>query len=594
MSENWFCNEGGSILVNNSHRFGIRLISLLVAVCCAIVGSFVPSQTVQAEVLPPASQPKLVLVLVVDQFSYDYLTRFADKLSPGGFRFLQQRGAFFTNCKYKQATTLTAVGHSVIASGAYPWSSGIVANEWYDRRRSTEIPAVYDEAVQPVGGSGAGASARALMGSTIGDELKLATNGRSRVFSVSIKDRSALFLAGKMANGAFWFDTRTGAFVTGSQFGATLPGWVKTFNDQHYADKYFGKAWQRLLPETEYSASTRDDYQYEGVLPGDGRQFPHVVTGGLTAVGDAFYHAFTVSPWANQMVCDVAKEAIEQEGLGQHPDADYLAVSFSSVDLVGHLYGPHSQEAEDTFLRLDQSLANFLQFVNAKVGLNKCVIAVTGDHGVLPIPELLKERGQARGIDSGRIDAKAFKTLLDSALDGRLGAQDWISSFCPPNLYLNLAAIDKEKYRQPEVEALAAKLAHSIPGIGDVYCASQLFSNQLPNGPYVDAVKKSYYWGRSGELYVIPRPGWIFSGEPVGTSHGTPYSYDTQVPLILFGTQIQGGKFGTDSSPADIAPTVSAILNINMPSLCEGRVLQEALGQVAGPQNALPPAGATR
>ena len=565
-----------------------RLTAILLILLLYAAGSPAGCQVGQS------SQPRLVLLLVIDQFCYDYLSRYNDKFGPNGFRYLQDHGANFINCRYKQATTQTAVGHSVIASGGYPWSTGVVANQWYDRRTNREVAAVSDDGTQMVGSNGTGGSCKSMLGTTFGDQLKLSTNGRSKVFSISLKDRGALFLAGKLANGAYWWDPRVGSFVSSSQFGTTLPSWVKTFNEQHYADQYYGRAWQRLLPETQYTASTKDDSPYESGIPGDGKQFPHVITGGGSTPGEPFYNAFEMTPWSNQMLLDLAKEAVEKGGLGQHADADVLAVSLSASDRIGHAFGPYSQEAEDLMLRLDQSLGSFMQYINQKIGLNKCVVVLTGDHGAVPCPEMLKERGQSRGLDCGRIDPVSFKNVLDSAMDARLGQDDWISSFVPPNVYLNLSAIDRQKYRQPEVEALAAKLAHSVAGIGDVYTAAQFYTNQLPNGPLSDSVRRSYFWGRSGELYVVPKPGYIFSGEACGTSHGCPYSYDAQVPMIMMGTTIQSGRYGQDSSPADIAPTISAILNITMPPLAEGRVLQEAIGQLYGPPAPLLSADASR
>lgn len=528
-------------------------------------------------------QPKLVLLIMIDQFSFEYLSRFQDKFGQGGFRFLLDNGANFVNCRARHATTHTAVGHSVISAGALPWASGVVANQWYDRRRDKEVESTLDESVQMVGANGTGASCKALSGTTIGDEMKLATNGRSKIITMSLKDRAALFMGGRLANSAFWWDMKSGNFVSSSQFGSTLPGWAKNFNDRHVADGYFGKPWQRLLPETMYAASTRDDYTYERSLPGDGRQFPHVITGGASNPGEPYYTTFAMTPFANQMLADFAKEAIEKENLGTHPDPDFLGVSFSASDYLGHSFGPYSQEVQDLFLRLDQTLSSLLQFVDQKVGLDKCMIVLSSDHGVMPIPEFLKERG----LDAGRIDPKAFKTLLDAALDQKLGADDWVSSFLPPNLYLNLATIDKQKYRQPEVEQLAAKLAHSIPGVGEVYTAAQFFMNQLPAGPFAEETRKSYFWGRSGELYVLPKSGYIFSSEPNGTNHGSPYRYDSQIPLIVLGPGIRPGRYGQDASPADAPATIAAVLNICAPSQCEGRVLSEALLQVYGPSRPL-------
>lgn len=529
------------------------------------------------------SQPKLILFIIVDQFSFDYLNRFQERFGAGGFRYLMENGANFVNCHYRQSCTQTAVGHSVIASGAYPWSTGVIANDWYSKRKEKEVFAVDDDTVQMVGANGPGASCRTMSGTTIGDELRLATNGRSKVITCSFKDRSALFLAGRMANGAFWFDSRTGNMVSSSQFGTTLPGWVKSFNDKHYADGYFGKPWQRLLPENLYNASTKDDYTYERSIPGDGRQFPHVITGGASSPGEQYYATFMMTPWSNQMLGDFAREAIEKESLGMHSDPDMLGISFSATDFLGHSFGPNSQEAEDMMLRLDQTLASLFQFIDQKVGLDKCLVVLSGDHGVMPMPEFLKDKG----LDAGRIDPKAMKNLLEAALDQRLGPDDWIASFQPPNLYFNRNTISKQKVRKQDVEDIAAQAAEAIPGVGDVYTAYQFFMNQMPPSPNIDSVKRSYFTSRSGDVYICPRNGYIFSSEPNGTSHGSPFRYDAQVPLILMGTNIRSGRYAQDSSPADIAPTVSAILNIGTPSMCEGRALAEALGQLAGPARPL-------
>lgn len=555
------------------------LLTCIVLIVFLLAAGCIPPGFAQAS---QSSRPRLVVLLVADQFSFDYLWRYKDKFGAGGFRFLLEHGANFTACRYQQATTHSANGHSIIATGAYPWATGVVANDWFDRRKRQPVTAVADDTFQLVGANGPGAGTKSMLGTTIGDQMKLASNGRCKVITVALKDRAALPLAGRLANAAYWWDMRTGAFVTSSQYGRELPGWVKTFNDQHYADRYFGKPWQRFLPENQYTASTRDDYSWERPIPADGRQFPHVITGGAAGPGEQFYSVFAMTPWANQMVADFAREAVERENLGQRADPDFLAVSFSAGDYLGHAFGPYSQEVEDLVLRLDQTLASLFQYLDQKVGLDKCLIVLTSDHGIMPIPEFLKERG----LDAGRIDPKVFASLLDSALDSRLGADDWIQSFEPPNLYLNLDAIDRQKYRQPDVEALAAKLARSVPGVGDVYTAVQFFLNQLPSGPLAEAVKKNYYWGRSGELVVLTKPNYIFISEPNGTTHGSPYGYDTHVPLILYGASIIGGCYGADASPADIAPTIAAVLGIGVPSLCQGRVLDEAIGQVYGPPRA--------
>ncbi|MBX9685611.1 MAG: alkaline phosphatase family protein [Candidatus Obscuribacterales bacterium] len=551
---------------------------------CLLVLLLTPilEQPVAAQ-LPLSAQPKLILFLVVDQFSFDYLNRFNERFGAGGFRYLMDNGANFTNCRYKHATTHTAVGHSIMSTGAYPWSTGVVANTWYSKRKEKEIEAVEDDTVQLVGGNGPGASCRSMAGSSLGDEMRLATNGKSKVFTCSLKDRAALFLAGRMANGAYWFDTRTGHFVSSSQFGSTMPGWVNAFNDRRVADSSFGKPWQRLLPENLYNASTKDDYTYERAIPGDGRVFPHVISGGASSPSEPFYQAFRMTPFSNQMLADFAKEAIEKENLGARDATDMLGISFSASDFLGHSFGPNSQEIEDLFLRLDQTLASFFQYLDQKIGLDKCMVVLCSDHGCMPIPEFLRDKG----LDAGRIDSKAMMSLMEAGLDQKLGADDWIASFQPPNLYFNRNTISKQKVRKQDVEDIAAQTAESVPGVGDVYTAFQFYMNQMPPSPHLDFAKRSYFTSRSGDLFILPKPGYIFSSEPNGTGHGSQFRYDSQVPLIIMGPGIKAGKYTQDCSPADIAPTLCSILHINVPSLCEGRALSEAISQIAGPARPL-------
>jgi predicted AlkP superfamily pyrophosphatase or phosphodiesterase len=571
------CGGGGSIIrqgLSNSgalpqRRTLSRLLLFVMLVCSTFAVLPVSADT---------AKPKLVLLIVADQFSYSYLSRFQDRFGTGGLRALQDRGAVFTNCKFADATTQSAVGHSVISTGAYPWSTGIVADQWYDPGRAKTIVAIADEGAQQVGGSGPAFGTRLMNGTTIGDQMKLSSNGRSKVISVSLEPGAALLLAGRLATNAYWWEQKTGTFVTSSQYGHELPSWVQAFNDQRYAEKFVGKQWQRLMPEGQYGASTRDDYPYERSIAGDGKQFPHTIG---TAAGEAFNSSFVMTPWANDMLVDFSKEAIEREALGQHADTDLLAISFSAGGYLGEAFGPYSQESEDLCLRLDQSLANLMQHLDSKIGSGNYMVVFTSDHGVAPIPEFLKERG----AEGGRIDPKVFKTLLNSALVGRLGQGEWIEAFEPPNLYLNANTIAKQNYRQPDVEALAAKTVHSIPGIADAYAAFQFYTNQLPSGPLLDAIRKSYYWGRSGELYVVPKPGFIFDSEINGTKSGSPYNYDCQVPLIIAGSGVEPGRYGTSASPADIAATIAAILAIEPPNTSEGRVLFECLGtHIGAPQ----------
>jgi len=575
--KSWVSQTVKSLLDSRSRKSARGRIALII-LATFFFETMTGNSSVFADV--QGQKPRLVVLLVADLFSYDFLSRYQDKLPTTGLRYLMDTGANFTNCQFQQASNQTASGQAIIASGTYPWANGIVADQWYDHRKNKLVSAVNpDEGPTLVGGNGSAGSSKELNGTTIGDQIKLATNGRGKVVSVALNDKAALLMAGKLANGAYWWDTRTGSFVSSSQFGHDLPTWAKSFNEQHYSDRYFGKPWQRLMPETQYIASIRDDYPHEKAFAGDGKQFPHVITGGLTTPGDKFYETFCSTPWANQMVADFAKEAIEKEALGMHMDPDLISINFSATETVGNNFGPNSQEMQDTVFRLDQSVSALLQFLDQKVGLSNCLIVFTADHGIAPIPELLRERG----LDTGRIDPIAVKAQLNSAISGKLSKDDYIEAFEPPNLYLNLNTIDRLKYRQPDVEALTAKMAHAIPGVGDVYTAAQFFLNEVPNGPFSNTVRRSYYWGRSGDLVVLPKPGWVFSTDTEGTNSGSPYSYDAQVPLIVYGATVKAGRYGETCSPADIAPTIAALLGICTPPMSEGRVLSEAMDQLYGP-----------
>ncbi len=516
------------------------------------------------------TRPKLVLFLIADQFPYNYFSLCANKFQPGGFRYLLDNGANFTHCQYLGTTNQTASNLAVIATGAYPWSNGIIGNQWYDRRKQKVVKATSADENTP--GSDVSTSpgrTHTLIGTTIGDELKISSSGLSRVISLSCSDQDAILFDGKLGDHAFWWDCHAGNFASVVRFGNELPDWTKKFNERHYCEQYFGKPWQPLVPSSP--TSTYDIYQ-KAVSAGD-KNYAYLINNSSLSLGEGFYNQFMGSPWANQMLFDFAQEAIEQESLGKHNTPDLLAINFSSFEIVGKNYGSYSQESQDLVLRFDQSLADFLKFLDRKAGLTNCLIVFTACHGGPCSPELMR----TQGLEAGIIDAKAFKEQLNTALSSRLGSANWIESFEPPNLYLNLSAIDHHNYHQPDIEKLAANLAHSISGTGEIYSAFQLFMNQLPNGPLVKGMRKSYFWGRSGELYVLPKPEFAFASETDTGASGSPYNYDVQVPLLIFGNSIRAGSYASAISPADIAPTVANILNICSPSVSEGRVLQEAL-----------------
>jgi predicted AlkP superfamily pyrophosphatase or phosphodiesterase len=512
---------------------------------------------------------RLVVGIVIDQFRYDYLTRFEDQFVEGGFRRFLQRGANFTDNNYLHTPTYTAPGHATFMSGTTPALNGIVGNEWYDRATGREVSSVSDSKVRQLGGreGATGASPHRLIGSTIGDQLKLVTQGRAKVVGVSLKDRSAILPAGKRPNGAYWYDGNTGNFVSSTWYFGELPAWVRGFNRDHHSDKYFDRTWERLLPEAAYGRSAGDDNDYEG----KDHLFPHSLRGKDEKPGPSFYGRFQASPFANDHLADLALAAIENEGLGKDEVPDLLTVSFSSNDLVGHAFGPHSQEVQDITLRTDRTIARLFEQIDRKVGLQHVLFALTADHGVAPVPEQVKALGYG-----GRVGGSEVRRVIDKALDARYGDEEWILSTGNGNVYFDLEVIARKKVDVGTAETIAAAAVLGVPGIAACFTRSQIVTGQTPATRLAQSVVLGFHPERNGNLVVVTEPFYLVGGSS-GTSHGTPYSYDTHVPLLLLGPGVRPGWYSQSSSPADIAPTIAALLGLNPPSNRTGRILGEAL-----------------
>jgi predicted AlkP superfamily pyrophosphatase or phosphodiesterase len=516
-------------------------------------------------------KPRLVVGVVIDQFRYNYLTRFEDQFGEGGFKRLLNGGAVFTNANYIHTPTYTACGHATFMSGATPAMNGIVGNEWYDRDSGKRVTSVSDDKTKLLGGreGATGMSPHRLVGTTVGDEMKLASGGKAKVIGMSYKDRSAILPSGKRPNGAYWFSADTGNFVSSTYYFEDLPAWVKAFNHDKHCGAYFGKTWERLLSEGIYQRSEPDDAAYE--KSPYGRRFPYTINGGEEKPGGKFYNQFEASPFANEHLVNFAMAAIENEGLGADDVTDLLTISFSSNDLVGHAFGPYSQEVQDMTLRLDRTLAELFNYLDKKVGLDQVIIALTADHGVGPVPEQVRALGYG-----GRVDAKSATDAITSALNQRFGEEKWILNFVNGNIYLDEAAIERRKLDLAEVENVAGQAVGRIHGIAAAITGTQIMTGRLPNSPIANSVANGFFPPRNGNLIIVPRPFYLF-GEGVTASHGTPYSYDTHVPVILFGTGVVAGSYATVSSPADIAPTLSLLLKVEKTSNAVGRILTEAI-----------------
>jgi predicted AlkP superfamily pyrophosphatase or phosphodiesterase len=563
----------------------------------ALIPSLGPSLTrAQRATAPPQKRPRLVLLIVVDQFRYDYLERFGDLFGPNGFRRLMRDGAVWTQANYDHFPTYTAPGHGTMMTGAYPAESGIVGNEWIDRASAKRITSVSDDTVKLLGSGDpkeGAASPRRLMSSTVGDELRLATTDRSKVIGISVKDRSAILPAGRHANAAYWL-SNTGTMASSTYYFNQLPAWVTAFNATKPADKYFGAKWDRLLDENEYIKRAGPDtppWEVVSSTTGDTNAFPHTITGGAKEINPSFYYALDHSPFSNDLLVSFAQQAITNEQLGQDDDTDVLTVSFSANDYVGHRYGPYSQEAMDITLRVDRQIATLLDFVQSHVGLANTLVAFTADHGVSPIPE----HAAALGLGGARVKTTDILAAIHAALTAHYNPQgkspdpsaDYIykynwwgtltEAFINGNVYFNYDALKRDKVDLDEISRVVAAAALTIPGVARSFTRAQLLRGETSiTDPIERRVIHGFYPGRSGDVVMIAEP-YKYLGDTITATHGSPYTYDTHVPVIIMGTGVTPGRYLDPASPADIAPTLSALLRITAPSSAVGRVLREAI-----------------
>lgn len=567
--------EEASVLIRS-----LRYRTLL-SLCLLAVVIFIPVSDLFARVNPkntkPPAKARLVLGIAIDQFRYDYLTRFEDLFVEKGFRRLLNDGAVFTNAHYIYSPTVTAAGHATFMSGSMPSMHGIVGNEWYDRATGSQVTSVSDSAVKLLGTSGdaTASSPKRLIGSTVGDQLRLHSNGRSKVIGIALKDRSAILPVGKRPTGAYWYNAQAGVFVSSTYYFDDLPAWVKRFHRETRTDKYFGMKWEKLLPDDAYARSVPDDSPFEKSPYGN--IFPYTVNGGETKPGPKFYSQLAQTPFANEYTAAFAKAAIEGEGLGLDEHPDLLTISFSANDSVGHTYGPYSQEVEDITLRTDRVLADLFSYIDQRIGLENTVIILTADHGVAPIPEQMAEFGLG-----GRYKSGAVVEAVQKALEDKFGADKWVQAYVNGNIYFDYGVIERRQTTREEVERMASEAARKAVGVAECFTRSDILSGRMPLTPVALRVARGFHRERSGDLVIIPRPFYL-SGQS-GTSHGSPYSYDTHVPVIFFGARIVAGSYAGDCSPSDIAPTLATLLRIEPPSHAAGvgRVLFEAISLKAG------------
>jgi predicted AlkP superfamily pyrophosphatase or phosphodiesterase len=527
------------------------------------------AQAAQAQPAEPLIQPKLILVLSVDQMRFDYLTRFAP-LFKGGLKTLLDRGAIFSDANYRHSATETGPGHSVILTGRHPSHSGIVANDWYDSYLRKFVNVVEDPVQVPVGGLGRAASPMNALSFTVGDVLK-AKNSQSRVVGVSLKDRSAILMAGRRGDAAYWYEIAAGNFITSSYYAREAPGWLVQWNNRKVADEYAGQSWTRLLPDASVYERYAGADQIEGEWDRKDTVFPHLIRGKVTE--RLFYDDLRRTPFADELTLGFTIEAMKAHHLGEDSNADILAVGFSATDVVGHTYGPDSHETMDELLRLDLVLEKLFKEIDSRVGMANTLIVLTADHGSLPLVENLR----AKGVDAQRVSPAVLQTAVKQALDQRFPGVENLFTFSAPDFYLNEEAMRRSNLNRKDVEdaAIAALIGTKV--VEKVYTQADLTNTSTSNDPFLPLFRNAFFAPRSPHLNVLLKRYVYLSSLAGGTGHGTAYDYDRHVPIVFMGTGIKPGTYNEACGPEDIAPTIAMMLGLEFPREYDSRLLSEML-----------------
>ena len=534
----------------------------LFLVCIVFVGFFCKSQEVEED---SNINPKLLIGIVVDQMRYDYLFRYWDKLGTGGFKKMINEGYLFKNANYSYVPTYTAPGHASIYSGCTPSQHGISANEWYDESFKIMSYCVNDNRFNSVGTytEEGDKSPNKLLVTTIGDEMKLMNNNHSKVVSIALKDRSAILPGGHKANAAYWID-KQGKWITSTYYMNTLPRWVESINKKRPAKYYLGTKWEPMFPIMEYEESFSDNNEYEEThLWESSPVFPHDYSS-LTEKEGYSYVKYT--PMGNTMTKDFAQKAILNEKLGDDKYTDLLAISFSPIDYIGHFYGPHSVEMEDAIIQLDAELASFFEFVKKNVG-DDVLYFLTADHGAVNVPKYLTDQK----VPSGYFDAKACVNLINSQFKALYKVDSIVENYSNFQLNISKNIVDKYKLKSDLVQNKIIEIISGFAGVKEV-----LVIDELKQGATSDMGQKvlnGYFKGRSGDYYIVLKPGWVHHiGK--GTTHGSGYSYDTHVPLLFMGSGVKHGSSNQPVNIRDIAPTITTLINVSFPNGTTGKPLR--------------------
>ena len=537
--------------------------------------------------------PKLILQITVDQLRGDMPSSVYDRLEKIGFRYLYENGVVYENAHHRHANTETVVGHATLATGADPADHGMIGNIWFDKELNRVVYNIEDDRYRLVGEGGGvdkgseidptqklagteGRSPAAILTTTFSDELALRTNGKAKIFGVSVKDRGAVTMAGH-AGKAFWFSKSKGEFVTSTYYYDAYPGWVNEWNKKKLPLAYAGKNWDLMHDKSTYTYGNFDDMPYETNLPGYGIVFPHPFG---KADGKLFTTLLTISPAGDELCLKFAQELVVKEDLGQDEVTDYLSISFSSTDYVGHMFGPSSLESEDNLLRLDKTLSELFAFIDKQVGLKNTLIVLSADHGAAAVPAQLNEFG----IDAQYFVADSLdKEKAIEKIKSKYGiAQELISGFNHPYVYLNNDIIREHKLDVNEVARAIAEELVKFKGVAYAVPSIDLVEGKIPDTRLYQQILRNFNPKRSGDIYLVLEPHWFvndFDGLTVASTHGSPWRYDTFVPIIFAGNGLAAKTVFREVQTVDIALTLSKYLRIKAPSGATGAPLTEVLSQ---------------
>jgi hypothetical protein len=515
-------------------------------VCLALAG-FAPASAYDA-------QPKLVVIIIIDQFRGDYLDRVHGQLGQGGFRLFTDLGAHFVNCNYNYANTETGPGHATLFTGAYSDGHGVFANEWWDGARKKMVPVGSDDTVKLLDGTGAGFSPRVLLADTIGDELKLSTDNQSRVFAISLKPRAAVLPGGYTANAAYWVDADNGHWQTSTYYMNALPDWVAKLNASGKAEGYWNQEWKNAA----------------GKVMGNARK------PAKAGIAD-WYNIVGKTPQANDYELEFARDIIEREKLGEGPTTDLLIVSLSANDLLGHALGPNAPQMPAMILATDRQLSSFFSFIGQRIGLANVWLALSSDHGVGPAPEY----AATLKLPAADVRFKKLGEQVNAALNARFSPGknvSYLRAFSVTDVFLNEDAFTAAKIKEEDAEHAAGE-ALKLVGMRGYYTRSQLARGEVPNTK--EGIQYLHSYSPYGGWWVlsVPPPFTVSLWEGGQATHGTPYFYDTHVPVAFFGLPFEPGTYRTHCEPVDMVATLASLLGINAPSKEVGRVLTEALRQ---------------